>query len=345
MTGLRTRARRLLGKHVGPTAVVLIYHRVAELDHDPQLLAVSREEFDAQMRLIASEYSPVSLNELAESLAHRSLPDQAVAITFDDGYADNLHAAEPILSRHGVPATVFVSSGYVEAGQEFWWDELERVFLEPGELPSRIEIATAGVVFTADLGDSAEYSAADAARHRDWNVLERPRNERQAAYVSLAQELRPLSAAHRSEVLAELRRLAAAAPDARQTHRPLDADEVRALDESPLAEVGGHTVSHQLLSRRTLEEQREEIVSDMEAIEGLCGRRPTSFSYPYGGLDDYTDDTVTLVKGAGYRLACSNHPGTVKPWTDPFRIPRHIVRNWPAEELSRRLEAWFDGGP
>ena len=108
-------------------AVVLLYHRVAELAQDPWGLAVSPARFAEQLEALVMRFSPLPLGELAARMNAGDLPPRSVALTFDDGYRDNLDAAEPLLARHGVPATIFVVSWYVGAGREFWWDELEEL--------------------------------------------------------------------------------------------------------------------------------------------------------------------------------------------------------------------------
>src|SRR5690606_37807585 len=113
---VRNRARRALARHHGAVAV-LLYHRVADAPRDPQQLAVAPERFAAHLEVLAATCTPVALGEAAARLrSPRGLPPRAVAVTFDDGYRDNLHTAKPLLERHGVPATVFVASGYVGAG-------------------------------------------------------------------------------------------------------------------------------------------------------------------------------------------------------------------------------------
>ena len=107
--------------------VVLLYHRVFEPERDPQLLAVRPRHFEEHMALVRERFRPMALGELVEGARRRRVPERAVAVTFDDGYADNLHQAKPVLERSDVPATVFVATGYTGTGREFWWDELDRL--------------------------------------------------------------------------------------------------------------------------------------------------------------------------------------------------------------------------
>jgi len=90
-------------------------------------MAVSPARFAEQLDVIATRFLPLPLSELAPALRAKDVPHGAVALTFDDGYRDVLLAAKPQLERRGIPATVFVISGYVDSGREFWWDLLERL--------------------------------------------------------------------------------------------------------------------------------------------------------------------------------------------------------------------------
>lgn len=103
--------------------LVLLYHRVADLPSDPWSLAVTPRHFAEHLEVLCAMARPVPLREAAEGRA----PRRAVAVTFDDGYSDNLYAARPLLERRGVPATVFVTTGGLDDGRELWWDELERI--------------------------------------------------------------------------------------------------------------------------------------------------------------------------------------------------------------------------
>lgn len=334
------RIGRLMDRYVGPTALVLIFHRVADLERDPQLLAVSPERFDAQMALLATRHPVVSLGDLAEGIRANALPDKAIAVTFDDGYADNLEHAAPILDRHGVPATVFVSSGYVRSGREFWWDELERLVLASDELPSAISLVSHGLSYEWSA-DQAPVPPSDPR----WNVSLPDANARERLYRELHALMRPMTTPARDAILAELRALVGADSTARSTHRPLTSAEVTRLDAFGGIEVAGHTVDHAVLATLDDNEQRRQIAEDREDLGEMCSREIGLFSYPYGALADYTDRTVEIVRDVGYRAACSNHTGVVKPRTDPFRIPRHLVRNWDAETLAERIDRWFGARP
>ena len=121
------------------SAVVLMYHRVADISFDPWRLAVSPAYFAEQMEVLHEHFDPVPLAEL--STDPRSAPrSRSVAVTFDDGYRDGLDDGTPVLERYGIPATVFVTSGYVGSSRDFGWDELERICFI-GEFGSRTDIS------------------------------------------------------------------------------------------------------------------------------------------------------------------------------------------------------------
>ncbi len=155
--GSRRSARTVVGDAlrsaraaIGGSAVVLMYHRVARLEHDPLGLAVDPATFDAHMGLLAARYEVLAAAELARRVsARRPLPRHAVVVTFDDGYHDLLHEAKPVLERHGVPATAFVSTAEMDTDRERWWDELTELGGDLAEderssLYDRLRAATEG---------------------------------------------------------------------------------------------------------------------------------------------------------------------------------------------------------
>lgn len=115
--------------------VILMYHRVFKTSSDPWGLCVSPKNFAEHLELLRRHYPVLTLHELVSSLRDARLPKRGVVLTFDDGYADNLWNAKPLLEKYEVPATFFVTSGCVDSSSEFWWDDLERAILEPSKLP------------------------------------------------------------------------------------------------------------------------------------------------------------------------------------------------------------------
>jgi len=291
--------------------IVLVYHRVARLASDPEMLAVTPENFRAQMRHLKEN---VTLVRFEDDWAKGPRP--AVAVTFDDGYADNALEALPILEEVGVPATFFVSTGTIGTSRKFWWDELEGIIMEGRQLPSRFTLNDGGFGKSWPTGTE---------------------RERQQFYRDIVPFMKSIDPERREGWLAQLRRWAESGDEGDQTHRAMTVEELRLLAGSDLVTVGAHTVTHSRLSALTVAAQQEEIEVSKRQLEAWLGREITVISYPYGKRSDYTDETVALCRKAGFSKAAANFPGQAHRWTDPYRIPRLLVRDWPQEEFAARL--------
>ena len=328
-------------------ALVLLYHRVAAGTLDPWNLSVSPDRFDEQMAVLERETTVVRLPQVVQEVARGTMAQQMsrplVAITFDDGYADNLHDALPLLEKHGLPATVFVCTGPVAEGAEFWWDTLERLLLWPTDLPLSLDIDIQGQACHWDLHDSAGVPERASREHSDWRAWEPPPTSRHALYVALWQRLHQLDADDRARVLAVLQRWAGRAATSQPRHRALGPAELAALAKSSLVDIGAHTITHPALSGLPAERQRTEITGSRTWLEAVVRRPVASFSYPFGRSVDYSPDTVTAVRQAGFSYACSNIAGMVRSGADPFQLPRLQVKNWDGKEFEWQLRQWLAG--
>lgn len=305
----------LVANRLATPVLVLLYHRVCELPSDPQSLAVSPERFRRQLQLIREHYPVVRFGDDWAALDH-----PAVCITFDDGYADNVTKALPIIEELSLHATFFITTGMVGSMQEFWWDELERLLLISRERPSRL-----------------------ALQHQDLSVdfdTDSPSASRQA-YTALHRLLRPLPQAARERLLSQLRDWAGVTATGRETHRALSTEQLRQLGTSPHAGVGAHTVSHDVLSTLPPGEQRRQIETSVIQLSDMLEQPVTTFAYPYGGRRDFTPVSLQICRDLGLARCAANVPGIAYPWSDPVRIPRQVVGNWDLPEFSRWLRwAW-----
>lgn len=318
-----------LAPRLVPQAVILLYHRVADPVFDPQLLCVSPENFAGQMEVLSSRYRPCSLGTVARRPL--SLP-LTVAVTFDDGYADNYLHARPVLERLKIPATVFASTAFTADGEIPYWDELASILLRSPVLPGRLVLTLKGE------RRGWEFDA-EPAVDPGWNVLEQAGLLRQRAYLELCDGLRLSPPARRLEIMDEVRKWAGGTGTG--CGRFMTLEELRLLAQGGLVEVGGHTVSHQNLALLSEAEQESEIVAGKEVLAGITGREVTSFAYPYGTRENYSEATVRIVRRAGFDCACSNLAGAVRPGFDRYQLPRMLVRNWGADEFARRLAGFF----
>jgi peptidoglycan/xylan/chitin deacetylase (PgdA/CDA1 family) len=340
---MRATLRRFLPRP-RPAGLILLYHRVAAPATDPQLLSVSPRRFAEHMAHLTRHFDVVGLHELAGRRTKASNGTRMVAVTFDDGYADNLSEAKPILESRNVPATVFVSTAALESGSEMWWDELERLLLHPSSLPTMLVLDVDGQRLEWDLGGDASYTLDDFSSHRTWNVLRRDDpTQRHRLYRSICRLLKPMTAEARERTLFTLRASAAAGRDGGSRARMLTQDDLRCLASGSLVDIGAHTVSHPVLAGLPLPGQRREISASKQTLEAVIGKPVSTFAYPYGTRADYTRQTASLVKEEGFALACANYPETVTAPSDAYQLPRFVVRNWTGDEFAARLAAWWEG--
>lgn len=338
---LASLARRLSGGETGRRGVVLLYHRVADLRRDPQRLAVSPERFSRQLEVLVEHGTPLTLEDMLRGAVAGTLPPRAVAVTFDDGYADNLDTAAPLLVRYGVPATVFVATSTLGASREFWWDELERLLLSPGRLPDPLSLSLGAEAVDYRLGADAVYSEQQWSRDAAWTVDGRSLpSTRHRVYVDLCARLRRVPPASRELAIGQLAALAGVSLTARNSHRPLSAGEVCDLAKLPGVTIGSHTVSHPSLAAFDREEQQSEIVRGRTRLEELTGTSVTAFAYPFGGRADVSATTIEVARQSGVTLACTTRPGPVRTGTSAFEVPRQIVRDWSAVEFLRQWQSW-----
>jgi peptidoglycan/xylan/chitin deacetylase (PgdA/CDA1 family) len=306
--------KRLLNRIDAPT-VVLLYHRVARLASDPEQLAVTPEHFRAQMLHLKENHRLVRFEE-----DWSSLPGPAVAVTFDDGYADNAREALPILEEVGVPATFFVSTANVGNAGEFWWDELERRILSGTDFPESFALS--------EGGSARSWASASAAG-------------RQQLYHDLVALLTGADLARRTGILTQLRAWRAGSPEPGDANRALSLIELKRLAASPWVSIGAHTVNHLQLSALPVEAQREEIGRSKRELESWLGREIATFSYPFGRRCHYNGESARLCREFGFRKAASNFPGQAHRWSDPYQVPRLLVRDWPVDEFAARLEGFW----
>jgi peptidoglycan/xylan/chitin deacetylase (PgdA/CDA1 family) len=313
----------------GPDPVILMYHRIAEPPYDPWGLAVTPRNFAAQMEILRNERLPLPMDEFVSRLEARTLPRDAVAVTFDDGYVDNLTHAKPVLDRAAVPATIFLTTGQIGQRREFWWGELARMVLgQRAGLDATLQIASHPVmVHLPPL-------AFDAPIATSWRARQEPRTPRERLYIELWQLLRKLDEGLRTEGMEKLRGIFHhEAPD--PANLPMAWDDIGRLTEGSTIAIGAHSRTHQPLTALSPAERQQEIAGSRTACEQLAGGRVSGFAYPYGDRDR---DTMRLVRDLGFDWACSTHDSAVDPACfDRFDLPRRQVLDWDAATFRREL--------
>lgn len=312
-------ARRSVAQRVGSRrgrGVVLLYHRVGDASRDPWNLTVTPGRFEEHLRLLSSEFHPLPLTELARGARHGRLPAGAVGVSFDDGYADNLKVAVPLLTNLRVPATVFVASGFVLNGRPFWWEELRAILLDLEPLPKMISFRLGGRELALRTATAAE---------------------RQRALTRLQQAFQALPWRQVDQGLADLRSEAGlSGPAAVGERRALDPSELVRLAASDGVEVGAHTRNHPNLAHLPPDLVDEEIVASRTDLADVLDQVPETFSYPFGS---HGSSARRAVRQAGFELAFGTAPTPVTWLSDRMELGRLWIKDIAADELEVQLRA------
>jgi peptidoglycan/xylan/chitin deacetylase (PgdA/CDA1 family) len=303
----------------GPRArlSILIFHRVLPAP-DPLFSDLpDRARFDEILRWLAAWFNILPLDDAARRLVAGSLPERAAAITFDDGYADNCTVALPLLRRHGLPATFFIATGFLDGGR-MWNDTL-------------IEALRRCPRPTLDLG------ALDLGQH----ILATPR-DRRIAIDKLIGGAKYLAAAQR---IALSERVAAIAGVNLPADLMMSSAQVQELHRAGM-QIGAHTMSHPILARLTPDAARQEIAGSSRRLEALLGQRVGVFAYPNGKPgDDYGKEHAALVRELGFDAAVSTAPGAATMGADIMQLPRFTPWDRSRLRFGARLAANLKRSP
>jgi len=282
----------------GPRArlSILTYHRV--LPETDELLPdeATADSFDAQLAALKAVFNVLPLSEAVARLKSASLPPRAACITFDDGYADNVSIALPILQRHGLHATFFIATAYLNGGRMFNDTVIHAIRHSCG---GQLDLSALG------LGEH-DLSTPEAKRRALGNILKKVRYE--------------LPWARREEVVGELARLATDAPP--PDDLMMDTGQLQALASAGM-EIGGHTARHPILARLDETAVCREIAEGRDCLEALLGTRVGLFAYPNGrpGVD-YLPEQADIPRKLGFDAAVSTHWGAARQDSDVFQLPR-----------------------
>jgi peptidoglycan/xylan/chitin deacetylase (PgdA/CDA1 family) len=319
-------ARRLPSRR--PRAVVLVYHRVGKRSLDPWQLMIDPEIFAGQMEALARDWTPLSLSALIEGFNQRRLPERAVAVTFDDGYADNLEVAAPILLEHGIPATLFVAAGLIDAGGPPWWDELASLLLEPEWLPPALTLSS-GNGHEWQIPPDADEEPRAAMSTQPWEAT---RGTRLHAFYEVWRALRGLDAPTRDAALEEIAEWAdAPRPSGRAL---LTWEQLREFVALPGFELGAHTLTHPALPNCSPEDARAEIAGSADRLRARVGVDADQFAYPFGA---WTRSVAGLVSELGFRAAYTTDGSAISSRSSPHALPRVPAEGHAPDDFARML--------
>ena len=276
---------------------ILIFHRVLS-EPDPLLPGEpDAASFDRLCAWVAEWFQVLSLDDAVACLKRGDLPARAMVITFDDGYADNHEVAMPILQRHGLVATFYVATGFLDGGR--MWNDTVIESVRACQLPA-LDVAHLGINGLAKLplGDDAQRRA--AIRALLGSLKYRPVDER----LQLVHQV--------------VEAVAAPLPGGVM----MRSDQVKALRQAGMT-VGAHTVSHPILLKLTAEQARREIDQSRQHLEAILGEPVRHFAYPNGVPGrDLSDATARIVKDLGFDSAVTTAWGAARMGADSLQLPR-----------------------
>jgi peptidoglycan/xylan/chitin deacetylase (PgdA/CDA1 family) len=288
---------------------IFIYHRVLP---EPDVLfpdIVDGKAFAAQMEWIRDCFCVLPLNDAVESLFDNTLPRRAACITFDDGYADNVEIALPILQRYELPATFFIASDFLDGGR-MWNDSV-------------IEAVR------RYLGEYIDLGALGLGKH---SVVTVP--ERRTAVYALLDQLKYLPISQRAARVDEL--VAALAVDMPKDLM-MSTDQVKSLHAAGM-DIGGHTCGHPILAKLQVDQARREIGDGKARLEEIIRAPVRLFAYPNGKpLRDYTREHVGIVRDMGFKAAVSTAWGVATGASDRFQLPRFTPWDTELSKFGLRL--------
>lgn len=287
---------------------VLFFHRVYPDVDDMAPGDPTVASFDARMGWLQSQFNILPLAEGVRRLREGSLPPAAAAVSFDDGYRDNLINAAPILQRRGIPATFFIATGFLDGGIMF--NDVVIECARRSRLP-QVELHRLGLP-PMPLGSWAE---------------------RRHAAITVLRALKYLPMPQRTEHVAAL-------PEAFSVELPnnlmLSTAELKALAALPGVDLGAHTHSHPILCSLSDDQARAEIEQGREVLRELTGRPVPLFAYPNGRWrQDFDERHRQMVQACGFEAAFSTEPAVCRTGADLWALPRFTP--WDRTALRYRL--------
>jgi len=287
------------------TLAVLRYHAVCKPDraYASPWISVTPEGFRNQIRYLSKHYPILDLDEAVGRIqSGQTLPDNAVAITFDDGYQDNFAAAQTLMA-YGATATFFITTHCIDDREVFWVSELRYLISKTRQVVLRLPVR----------GQDEDFG------------LESPR-AREAAISKLTRIVKSCTIPERESLRAALReRINDVGPLCEGQALMLSQKEIETMIAGGM-KMGGHTLTHCNLPSAGREAARKEIAQCRRDLEKRFNTAVTTFAYPNGGANAYFNEEIKmLVKDAGFHSAWTSQHGYVDANTDWWQSPRLAV--------------------
>ena len=282
-------------KRVLRTLQILMYHGVSD-EESPYLPSTATQVFRSHMEYLARYCHVLDLQEAIERMEGHELPERAVVVTLDDGYRDNYLHVFPVLKQLGISATIFLATGVIGNSKVLWHDHVCRM------------ISQTSAKKLNNYGSSDAYAL---------DTLEGKR----LAQIGVLWFLRTLKDEERVE---KIQSLACELEVSEVTLDPelmLNWTDIKEMRRAGIR-FGAHTVTHPILSRLSLDEVVQELRQSKETIEQELQETISTFAYPSGRPQDYTEEIKEIVKQEGFRCAVSTMAGSNRETDDIFEMKR-----------------------
>lgn len=267
---------------------------------------VRRRNLEAQMRLLLRYRRPVSMDEMARALSKGGyIPENAVALTFDDGYSDNYEIAYPVLKQHSIPATFYVCPGLIDAKRGFWWDEVYACFRH-----TRMScLSTVGL--RQEFGGGCQFPEGRL-------TLESSKQKQAAAnlMIRLGKQMAANSIPGFLKILKEELQVCGQTSD--RTSVLMMWPEINEMANNGM-DFGNHTMTHPMMTHISEKELQREVQEARIRLQSELRRPISGFVYPSG---DYNELVRETVRKTGHSYACTSDSGFFTQGDDPYLLKR-----------------------
>lgn len=339
MNDIFTRAQNKFNYFFKPKAIVLSYHRIADVPIDPWQLAVTPANFKQHLEVL-KKYKLFKACDIVDHVANGTIKKGMVCITFDDGYRDNYIHAKPLLSKYGFPWTVFIPTHYIGCDRLFWWDELQATILGPHDLPEKLSIAINEKKINFDLGTDAKYDSIQWEKIKSWLGNEPPSTKRSELFLELWKKLRPLPHEQIRIALDKIKEWSSISVLVNDLDLPVRNEELNQLSCDPLVEIGIHTRTHPALALLNTNTQYQEISECKKQLLELGDHNAQTIAYPYG---IYNSETISVSTKLGLKGGFTTESKCIAGNDHPFKLGRFHVKNWNGEDFEKHLSFWLHG--
>ena len=308
---------KILGKPWKGNGAILVYHRVLpdnQIKEDLNVgLAVSCSQFEKQIQQLKKYYSLVSIDEFIKNIDienNRFL----VSITFDDGYKDNLTYALPILEKYKIPATIYISTKFLENSVCMWWYELRNLIQK-------------------NIYLKFEY------KKKNFNLVLKNKKQKEKAFHKLRKIFLNLKTNEQLDLLEKITQNKKREDYSRNC---LTREELKILDNNSLITIGSHAHSHLNLKMLDKAELLTEVKTSLNILEDLLNHKIKHFSYPYGGLKETSTREYDVVKYFNMSSAVTSRVYPIKK-PNLFSLPRiYVGTNTCEKSILNHLSGFYN---